>query len=478
MVGMSSTQYAAAQRFIKFVNASPTPYHAVRNAVIRLEAAGFSKLQEGDDDWDAALQGGGRFYFTRNQASIVAFTVPSGFKPGNGISIVGTHTDSPNLKLRPVSKRTKYGYLQVACELYGGGLWHTWFDRDLSIAGRVVVSNPKTGTFTSKLIKIERPLLRIPDVAIHLDRTQNDKFSPNLETEFVPILGIVEDKLNAKPAAKKNEGSSTKTVQTGITHNHHPELIELIAKELEVTPDDIQDFDLSLYDTQPSTLGGLNDEFIFSPRLDNLMSTFCAVEAMCESVGQNLSQVEASRAGQVNVIACFNHEEIGSVSTTGAESSIIPQLLGRLAPTPSLLASSVAKSFLISADMGHAIHPNFPSKHQEAHAPMMNGGVVIKTNAKQRYATDALGTFIVRKLIEKRGRPVQEYEVRNDMACGSTIGPFLSKIGIRTVDVGAPMLSMHSIRETGGSADIDAYIDLFSEFFQGFSQLDSSLKLD
>jgi len=193
---------------------------------------------------------------------------------------------------------------------------------------------------------------------------------------------------------------------------------------------------------------------------------------------KKFARVESARAGQVNVIACFNHEEVGSESSTGAEGSIIPQLLGRLSPEPSLLAASVAKSFLISADMGHAIHPNFPSKHQESHQPALNGGVIIKTNAKQRYATDAIGTFLVRKLIEKTGGSIQEFEVRNDMSCGSTIGPGLSKIGVRTVDVGTPMLSMHSIRETAGSADVDSYIDLFTAFFEGFAKLDHSVNFE
>jgi len=376
-----------------------------------------------------------------------------------------------------VSKRSKYGYLQVACETYGGGLWHTWFDRDLSIAGRVIVAE-SDGSFASRLVKIDRPLIRIPSLAIHLDRTQSDTFKFNLETEFVPILGLVEDQFNTgKP--KSSWQSTALGPTTGVAHNHHPQLIQLLANELNVSEDAIQDFELSLFDTQPSTLGGLNNEFIFSPRLDNLMSTFCAVEAICESVSEeNFARVESARAGQVNVIACFNHEEVGSESSTGAEGSIIPQLLGRLSPEPSLLAASVAKSFLISADMGHAIHPNFPSKHQESHQPALNGGVIIKTNAKQRYATDAIGTFLVRKLIEKTGGSIQEFEVRNDMSCGSTIGPGLSKIGVRTVDVGTPMLSMHSIRETAGSADVDSYIDLFTAFFEGFAKLDHSVNFE
>ncbi|KAF9513313.1 hypothetical protein BS47DRAFT_1329663 [Hydnum rufescens UP504] len=471
---MSSSKYLAAQKFVSFVNASPTPFHAVKNASIRLEKAGFIKLLETEESWEVALKRGGRFYYTRNQSSLLAFTVPSGFKPGSGVSIVGTHTDSPNLRIRPVSKKSQSGYLQVACEVYGGGIWHSWFDRDLSIAGRVIVTDSQ-GKFSSRLVKIDRPLIRIPTLAIHLDRGVNDGFKFNQETEFVPILGLINDQLNAKPV----ESSKSDNPAVGIAHNHHPQLLSVLAEELSVAEEHIQDFELSLYDTQPATLGGVNEEFVFSPRLDNLMSTFCAVEAICESVSpENFAKVEASRAGQVNIIACFNHEEVGSVSSSGAESSLIPQLLGRLAPSPDLLASSVAKSFLISADMAHALHPSYPSRFEENHKPRMNGGVVIKTNAKQRYATDAVGTFLVRKLIERRGGNVQQYEVRNDMACGSTIGPALSKLGLRTVDVGTPMLSMHSIRETGGSADVDSYIALFGAFFEGFANLDKSLAVD
>ncbi|EAU84696.1 aspartyl aminopeptidase [Coprinopsis cinerea okayama7 len=466
----------AATRFLKFVNASPTPFHAVQTAALRLERAGFQKIRE-KDEWEKDVQPGGKYYYTRNQSSLIAFTLPQKWKQGAGLSIVATHVDSPNLKIRPISKRTKAGYLQVGVETYGGGIWHSWLDRDLSIAGRVVVAE-KNGGFTSKLIKIDRPILRIPTLAIHLDRGVNDNFKFNQETEFVPILGLVSDQLNG--AAKKVEDDKgsilpPKSSASSIQENHHPALLALLGEELSVAPEEIHDFDLSLYDTQPSVLGGLNNEFIFSPRLDNLLSSFCAVEALAESV---TADYFATLEGNVNCIALFNHEEIGSVSTTGAESSLIPSLLNRLSPTPAALAQSIARSFLISADMGHAIHPNYTSKHEEKHRPYMNGGIVIKTNAKQRYATDAVSSFIVKQLAERRGGKVQEFEVRNDMPCGSTVGPMLSKLGVRTVDVGNPMLSMHSIRETAGSHDVQSAIDLFHAFFEGFSKLDQGLNVD
>jgi len=311
-----------------------------------------------------------------------------------------------------------------------------------------------------------------------LDRNVNDSLKFNQETEFVPILGLLETQLNANH--KLGESANTKELQntskaSSIQSNHHSELLGLLAGELSITSQKIHDFELSLFDTQPAVLGGINGEFIFSPRMDNLVSSFCAIEAMAKATpARNASFPEEN----VNCIVLFNHEEIGSVSTSGAESNLIPSLLNRLSPSPVTLARSISRSFLISADMSHAVHPNYTAKHEDNHKPVLNGGIIIKTNAKQRYASDAISTFIVKQLIERKGGKVQEYEVRNDMACGSTVGPMLSKIGIRTVDVGNAMLSMHSIRETAGSHDVQNAIDLFTSFFEGFSTLHKSLAVD
>ncbi|KAG2042957.1 aspartyl aminopeptidase [Suillus americanus] len=469
MLQVSQSSSEAARRFIGFVNASPTPFHAVHNASMRLEASGFKKIREADD-WEKALQPRGKYYFTRNQSSLVAFTIPPNWKPGAGLSIVATHVDSPNLRVRPISKREKVGYLQVGVETYGGGIWHSWLDRDLSLAGRVVVTQ-QDGTFQSKLIKVDRPLLRIPTLAIHLDRNVNDNLKFNQETEFVPILGLVADTLNKTFKDDKVSNATASSIQG----NHHPALLSVIANELSVSPEEIHDFELHLYDTQPSVLGGVNNEFMFSPRMDNQVCSFCAVDAISAyASSSNFNLLE----GNVNCIALFNHEEIGSVSTSGAESSLIPSLLQRLSPTPALHSQSVARSFLVSADMGHAVHPNYTSKHEDNHQPTMNGGIVIKTNAKQKYASDAIGSFVVKKLVERKGGKVQEFEARNDMACGSTVGPMLSKLGLRTVDVGNAMLSMHSIRETAGSHDVQNAIDLFTSLFEGFAELDKTLTVD
>ncbi|KAJ7068169.1 aspartyl aminopeptidase [Mycena amicta] len=456
----------AALRLVALLNASPTPLHAVHNAVARLQEAGFSKLLE-KDVWD--LKPSGKYYFTRNQAALIAFHLPSNWKPGAGVSMVATHVDSPNIRVRPVSKRTKEGFLQLGIETYGGGIWHSWLDRDLSIAGRVVTSIPNGG-FKSRLVKIDKPLLRIPTLAIHLDRNVNESFKFNQETEFVPILGQISAQLNEESKASGERKASS------VQENHHPALISLLADELSVAPEHILDFELSLFDTQPSVLGGLNNEFIFSPRMDNLYSSFCAVEALAQSA--SAPDADAFK-GNVNCIALFNHEEVGSVSTTGADSSLIPLLINRLSPEPGAYAQSISKSFLVSADMGHATHPNYTSKHEDNHKPTINGGVVIKTNAKQRYATDAVTSFVVKQLIERKGGKVQEYEVRNDMTCGSTVGPMLSaNLGVRTCDVGIALLSMHSIRPTAGSHDVQPYIDLFRSLFENYAHIEQNLTVD
>ncbi|KAF8575731.1 aspartyl aminopeptidase [Ramaria rubella] len=452
----------AAHAFLEFVNASPTPFHAVSVAARRLEKSGFRKLKE-QDHWDNDLKEGGKYYITRNQSSLLAFTLPPKWKSGTGLSIVATHVDSPNLRIRPTSKKSKLGYLQVGVETYGGGLWHTWLDRDLSVAGRVVVVDNNGSGYTSKLVKVDKPVLRIPNLAIHLSGNV-DSFKFNKESEFVPILGMASTELNAPTGDEKASEESIGP------QNHHPALLSLLADELSVAPENIADMELSLYDTQPSTLGGIANEFIFSPRLDNLLSSFCAVEAM--------AQGSHNAEGNINCIALFDHEEVGNVSTSGAEGSLIPLLLQRLSPEPSAHARSISKSFLISADVTHAVHPSYPERHEENHQPQINQGIAVKVNYRQMYATDAIGTFLVRKLVERKGGKVQEFVSRNDMACGSTVGPRLSKIGIRTVDVGNPTLSMHSCREMAGSHDVQAAIDLFESFFEGFAVLDAHLNLD
>ncbi|WVQ82981.1 hypothetical protein IAT38_005119 [Cryptococcus sp. DSM 104549] len=493
-----------AVNFCDFVTASPTPFHAVHNITSRLLAHGFTPISERRPS-ASELQPGSKHFYTRNQSSIVAFTLPRDPTPETAISFAVGHLDSPCLKVRPVSKRQKGNYLQVAVELYGGGIWHSWFDRDLSLAGRVIVATPpgagedakESPKYTSKLVKIDRPILRIPTLAIHLDRTANDSFKFNKETEFQPILGIVADALNDTGAGLSRTRSGTPQPFSGgsgratprldedakngdvarMEERHHPMLLAVLADELGCAIADIQDFELSLFDTQPSSVGGLSNEFVFSPRIDNLMTSFSTIEALCEAVDAPNAAAETN----IRCVILFDNEEVGSVSHHGAESNLLPAFVERIVGLQDYshvgYHQLLANSFLISADMGHAINPNYESRYETNHAPRINGGIVIKTNANQRYTSNAQTTFLLRRVAKKAGVPVQEFEIRNDSTCGSTVGPHLST-HVRTVDIGLAQLSMHSIRETAGSADVRHYIQFFKTYFDGFGAIDKDLRVD
>ncbi|KAJ3129732.1 hypothetical protein HK100_008456 [Physocladia obscura] len=468
----TTTTYSAtaARDFLTFVRASPSPFHAVAESRRRLEAAGFVAISE-KSSW-SNLKRNGRYYFTRNQSSLIAFVIGGQYKSGNGFSIVGAHTDSPCLKVKPVSKKETVGYQKVGVELYGGGLWHTWFDRDLGIAGRVLV---KSGDkITHRLVRIDEPILRIPTLAIHLDSSvRSEGFKFNNETQLTPVLALASKSLNA-------ESSSS----AGATGKHHAALLSKLAGEMSVTVEEIGEFELCLYDTHASTIGGANNEFIFSARLDNLMSSFCAVEAIVKSV---LESSGSEGDGNIRLISLFDNEEVGSQTAFGADSDLLEVTLRRLAGAEiegekavgNALEISLANSFLISADMAHAVHPNYSEKHEENHRPSMNKGIVIKQNANQKYATTSVTNTILREVAKKRNVPLQEFVVRNDSPCGSTIGPMLSaKLGLRTIDVGNPQLSMHSIRETCGVEDVGSAIDLFQSFFEEFAAVDKRVTVD
>lgn len=457
-----------------------------------MTAAGFVEISE-RVDWAETVERGKKYFLTRNGSSIVAFGVGGKWQPGNGISIVGAHTDSPVLRVKPNSKRTAAGYKQVGVETYGGGLWHTWFDRDLSLAGRVLVH--ETGNFIPKLIHIKKPILRIPTLAIHLNRGSADKFEFNKESELFPILGLIEKELNKGTERAGSETFSTPTPTPEedefnplgkIEDRHEKTLLDLIAAEAGVAVEDIEDFELVLYDTQPSVLGGINDEFIFSPRHDNLNSSFTSLKALIESI---TSEDSLANDEGVRMVTLFDHEEIGSASAQGADSNLLLAVLSRLAslpikgaskkPTASSPFETFSKSFLISADMAHALHPNYQSKHESKHGPQMNKGPVIKVNANQRYATNSPGIVLVKHAAKIAKTPLQLFVVKNDSACGSTIGPILaSKLGIVTLDIGSPQLSMHSIRETAGTHDIEYSVALFKSFYENYTTLSSKLKID
>jgi aspartyl aminopeptidase len=429
---------------------------------------------------------------TRNGSSIVAFAVGALWKPGNPIGMVGAHTDSPCLRVKPASKRTVNGYLQVGVETYGGGIWHSWFDRDLGVAGRVLVKEGEgEAKFVQKLVKVDKPILRIPHLAIHLHRQTN--FDPNKEDELLPIAGLAEAELN-KTAEPETDAEGDFQPLKAMPERHHPAFLSLVAEKAGVDVSQIVDFELILYDTQKACLGGINDEFILSARLDNLNMTFCSVKGLIASAETHPLDSDTS----IRLVACFDHEEIGSLSAHGADSNMLPAVLRRLSvlpssstttttsPTPAdpqdpspAVEQTLATSFLLSADMAHAIHPNYAHKYERNHAPAMNKGPVVKINANQRYATNAPGIVLVQEVARQVAVPLQLFVVKNDSPCGSTIGPMLSaKMGVRTLDLGNPQLSMHSIREMGGSADVESAVRLFEGFLGRFGALEGRILVD
>ncbi|OJJ60794.1 hypothetical protein ASPSYDRAFT_87371 [Aspergillus sydowii CBS 593.65] len=485
--------------FLSFVNASPTPFHAVNSAKSLLANAGFQEIKE-KDSWASTCRPGGKYYLTRNSSTIVAFAVGKKWKPGNAIAMIGAHTDSPVLRIKPVSNKRGEGYIQVGVETYGGGIWHTWFDRDLGVAGRAMVRTDD-GSIVQKLIKIDRPILRIPTLAIHLERQET--FSFNKETQLFPIAGMIAAELNRTGQSNSAtsgdaEKSTTAEGENGefsplkaITERHHPHIVELIAAEAGVNADNVLDFEMILFDTQKSCLGGLLEEFIFSPRLDNLNSSYCATAGLIESVADESALDDEST---IRLIALFDHEEIGSTTAQGADSSMLPGIIRRLSVLPSgagdadastAYEQTLSTSFLLSADMAHGVHPNWSAKYENDHRPEINKGPVIKINANARYATNSPGIVLLQEVARKaaenggEGVPLQLFVVRNDSSCGSTIGPMLSAaLGARTLDLGNPQLSMHSIRETGGTYDVAHSIRLFKSFFQHYASTSQTILVD
>lgn len=423
---------------LQYIDRSPTPYHAVAETSRRLEQAGFSELPE-SQLWN--LSPGDRRYVVRGGGSLVAFEVGAAEPVRSGYRVIGAHTDSPNLRIRPLPDVSAHGYRQLGVEPYGGVLLHTWLDRDLSLAGRVTLRDGEETR--SELIDFARPLLRVPSLAIHLSREVRKgglKLDP--QAHMIPVMGL----------------------------SDAPGLQELIVAELhasghgEVGAADLLAFDLMTYDVQPSVIAGAEAAFIHAPRLDNLASCHAGLRAL-------LGAVDNGEAEFTRVLALYDHEEVGSRSAQGASSPVLLDALERIASgpgggEPQALARAVAHSTLISADMAHAIHPNYPDRHESGHRPVIGRGPVIKTNANQSYASDANTAGLFQVLCRRSGVEPQHFVSRNDIPCGSTIGPIsAARVGIPTVDVGNPMLSMHSCREMAGTADVAPMIAVLQLFF-------------
>lgn len=382
--------------FLQYLNESSTAFHATRGARNRFLAAGFQEINE-TEAW--SISKGGRYFFTRNGTTVFAFTVGDNYAPGNGFNIAAAHTDSPHLRLKAVPTVTKSKSLMLNTQPYGGGLWHTWFDRDLGIAGRVVVRN-NSGVLESRLIDIRRPVARIPNLAIHLTKAgERDSFAPNLHSHAQALLSV-----DPASVAAADEG------------RFHPALMVLVAPEAGCKPEDVVEMELQLIDTQGSCLGGLHNEFIYSGRLDNLCSAYQCIRSLIDTPMEN--------SANIRIIMLFDHEEVGSSSAQGAGSSMFMDTLQSIhealngPSSHSSLMRDLRNSFVVSIDMAHALHPNYTEKHDHSMAPIINGGLVIKHNANQRYATNAMSASVFRECARQAGVPVQEFSVRSDSGCG------------------------------------------------------------
>jgi aspartyl aminopeptidase len=422
------------QDLLAFIQASPTAFHAAHTMAQQLTTAGFTELHE-SDAW--SLQAGKRYYVKRNDSSIIAFVYGKKNLLDTGIRMLGAHTDSPCLKVKPQPELNRKGYLQLGVEVYGGALLAPWFDRDLSLAGRVTY---KTGDnkIASELIDFKAPVVTIPSLAIHLDREVNNSRAINPQRDIVPVL------LQLAP-------------EQMLAPNFKSILLAQLKQQLpNIDATQILDFEISLYDTQAPALVGLQQDFIASARLDNLLSCFVGLQAILQADDDVSS-----------LLICTDHEEVGSTSCCGAKGPMLQQFLERLIPDGETRIRVIEHSLMISADNAHGVHPNYMDRHDENHAPLLNRGPVVKINANQRYATTSETSGFFHWLSEQNQVPLQVFVARTDMGCGSTIGPIVSsEVGVKTIDVGVPTFAMHSIREMAGVADAHYLYRIVLAFYQ------------
>ena len=423
------TPNAFNQGLLAYLDASPTPFHATREGVRPLLEAGFTRLEE-DAAW--SLVPGGRYVVTRNDSSLIAFCM--GTKPlaETGLRVIGAHTDSPCLKLKPNPEFEQHGSQMLAAEVYGGVLLAPWFDRDLSLAGRVTLVMPN-GELVNHLVDLRCPIAVIPSLAIHLDRQANDKRSINKQTHLPALVACKSDtRFEIKQAVKEAISRETPALADGS----------------------VLGFELSFYDTQPARIVGWKGEFVASARLDNLLSCYTGLCALRDA-DPALPQL----------LVCNDHEEVGSGSTAGARGNFLESVLQRLLPDHESRARAMARSMLVSTDNAHAVHPNFGDRHDPRHAPLINGGPALKVNANQSYATSSESAAVFLRAAQEAGVTVQSFVARTDLGCGSTIGPLAAtRLGLRTVDVGVPTFAMHSIREMAGTADAHALYRVLGRF--------------
>ena len=421
---------AHCDALMAFLRQAVTPYHAVLEMSARLESAGFERV---DQFVAAELKPGQGYFSVRQGSSLIALRAGEG-PVSEGLRIAGAHTDSPNLSVKPNPVRGRDGCVQLGVDVYGGALLNPWFDRDLGLAGRLSVVTA-SGALETPLFDSKRPVACIPSLAIHLDREANAQRSVNAQKDIVPLVMLGE--------------SASFDFRDWLA-------AELVAQHPELSGARVLDYELSLYDTQAPAMVGMDNDFIASARLDNLLSCFTALTALLDSRGAGWSMLVAT-----------DHEEVGSASTVGAQGPMLMDALSAL-ETDTLRNQQMRKSsWMLSVDNAHAVHPNFADRHDEQHSPRLGAGPVIKINRNQRYATTGEGSARLKLLAERAEVPVQSFVMRSDLACGSTIGPLTAtETGMDTTDIGLPTLAMHSIREWASSRDVPLMIALLSAFYQ------------
>ncbi len=430
---MTTIATSKIQDLLDFIDSSPSPWHAVATSAEKLINAGFIAINE-SESWQ--LETGGRYFVSRGGSSIIAFVIGQNSLSASGFNMVGAHTDSPSLRLKPHAAFSSDHLIRIGVEIYGSPILATFADRDLSIAGRVNVRTVQG--FETRLVKFDEPMLRLPNLAIHMNREVNEnglKF--NKQTELPLLFGEIKDATQAED-----------------------KFLGQIANHLNIEVKNIINFELNVFDTQKGIIWGANKEFIANSQLDNLASCHAALSALLAN----------KKPKTTAICALFDHEEVGSESAPGASGSFLADILDRISISLKLEKEeklrALANSFFISADMAHAFHPNHPASYEPCHHVYINNGPVIKTNANQRYATNADSAARFIRLCEQTGVPYQQYTHRTDLGCGSTIGPIVaSRLGVPSVDVGSPMWAMHSIRESAGVLDHAYMTAVLSTYF-------------
>ncbi len=427
-------QQRFAEGLLQYLNDSPTAYHAVKNGAVMLKECGFRELKE-TESW--SLEQGGKYFVVKNGSAVIAFTVGEGDLAKEGFRIIGAHTDSPALKIKPgACSVTPDGYVKVNVEVYGGAILQTWFDRPLALAGRLVVR--EEGVLQEKLVQIDKPVFMIPNLCIHFKRDMNEKSACNKQTEILPLFSM------KKEGVEKEEYLSA-----------------LLEEETGIEKADLADYELFLYEYQKGIFTGQGQEFISASRIDDLSMVYAGLTAL----------TEAEAGAGCQVLAAFDNEEVGSTTAQGANSGLLLHILNRICKNLGMpdegYFRAVANSTSISADLAHAVHPNYSDKHDTESRPVLGGGPVIKYSASQRYATTAFSAAYFMEACERAGVPYQKFVNRNDIAGGSTIGPALSGLTtIPAVDMGAPILAMHSIREFGAVADMEYTRRAFLAYYE------------